>query len=222
MSSRTTPNQANIRELFQQGVEYTRRRKYKKALECFDEILESEPHRVNAWYNRGVVLHQLRKYQAAIESYDKALGLAPARHLVMIRAFRTATLVVSIAPIEREVAQAAREFSKARGFDLVYLPGMEREESNRYNVLPEPVLYDAMYALLGEARDAYVEAYDFHIEPVDDDRPFLYHALRLETLTTLWRQARAGGTRARVEGTTSGSALTRGAHRKFSTRIRGL
>ena len=128
----------------------------------------------------------------AIESLE-ARDLPPARHLVMIRAFRTATLVVSIAPIDREVAEAAREFSKARGFDLVYLPGLERREANRYNLLPEPALFDAMAALLGKARDDYVRDHDFRIEPVSDDRPFLYHALRLETLTTLWHQARAGG-----------------------------
>jgi hypothetical protein len=128
----------------------------------------------------------------AIESLE-ALGLPPARHLVMIRAFRTATLVVSIAPIDPEAAAAAREFSKARGFDLVYLPGLERGEANRYNLLPEPALFDAMDALLGTARAAYVQGHDFRIEPVNDVRPFLYHALRLETLTTLWHQARAGG-----------------------------
>ena len=53
------------------------RKKYEKAIECYDRALEINPNFVEAWNNKGNVLDELGRYEEAIECYDKALEINP-------------------------------------------------------------------------------------------------------------------------------------------------
>ncbi len=48
---------------------------------------------------------------------------------------------------------AVREFCRAQGLDLVALPGLAEAETNRYNVLDEPVYYRAFQPAPGRSRN---------------------------------------------------------------------
>ncbi len=115
-----------------------------------------------------------------------AADLEPARHLVVIRAFRTATIVLTQSPITANQVDLVRKFTEDRGFDLVYLPGQERAEANRFNLLPEPVLFDLTQAMLQDPRHDTLVDYRFRIDPVNDDHPFVYHGIRLSSLKSWW------------------------------------
>jgi hypothetical protein len=119
-------------------------------------------------------------------------GKEPGAHLVVIRAWRTATILVKKGGLNASDLAAVREFSRKRGFDIVHLPGLTREEANRYNLMPEPLLFDTAQALLGRGREDFVERYKFDLAPPTDDRPFLYHGFRWSTLPELWQRSVAG------------------------------
>jgi len=51
------------------------RKKYKKAIECYDNALKINQNYASAWNNKGYVLDELRRYKEAIGCYDRALEI---------------------------------------------------------------------------------------------------------------------------------------------------
>src|SRR5438132_1195042 len=73
----------------------------------------------------------------------------PGRHLALIRSWNTATLLVKNGPLTGKDVENIRRFADERAFDLAFLPGMTREEANRFNILDRPYFFDGAVALLG-------------------------------------------------------------------------
>jgi spermidine synthase len=59
------------------------------------------------------------------------------QHLVAFRSLRTMTILASARAFTDAELQTIRSFLIERGFDIVYLPGVQTDELNRFNVLPE-------------------------------------------------------------------------------------
>jgi len=126
-------------------------------------------------------------------------GIDPAGGLVSIRTWNTAALVLKKGDFAPVQLTELRAFSSRRSFDIAVAPNLERHEANRFNILPQPYLFDAARALLhSNRRQAFADAYKFDIQPATDDKPFAYHGLRWSSLPELL--ARAGsGTAAQLE-----------------------
>lgn len=107
-------------------------------------------------------------------------GREPTRHLVAFRTLRTMTVLATEQPLTAGGIETVREFLRARAYDPVYFPGIQPDEVNRYQVLPEPAYYELFLALLNEPSDVY-EDYRFDVRPATDDRPFFFHFFK-------WRQ----------------------------------
>jgi hypothetical protein len=76
-----------------------------------------------------------------------------------------------------------REFARERAFDFIYAPGILPDETNRYNILPESIYYQAFTALLGaQPRAAFYASYPFNVSPPTDNYPFFGHFFK-------WSQA---------------------------------
>jgi hypothetical protein len=60
----------------------------------------------------------------------------------------------------------------------VSLPGLAEAEINRYNVLEEPVFYQAFRQLLTDPQQVY-DAQTYDVRPTHDDQPFFFHFFRL-------------------------------------------
>jgi hypothetical protein len=117
----------------------------------------------------------------------------PGRHLLGLRAWQLAVLVVSAEPWSADAVARLETFAEERAFDLVWYPGMQRIQANRINQMSEPYLYDAIAALAGPRSDAFVAAYPFDIRPVTDDRPFATSFLRLTSFDQMRHLAATGG-----------------------------
>jgi spermidine synthase len=107
-------------------------------------------------------------------------GREPAQHLVAFRTLRTMTVLATERPLSAGETETIREFLRTRAFDTVYLPGIQPDDVNRYQVLPEDVYHQLFMALLDDPA-AIFEAYRFDIRPTTDDRPFFFHFFK-------WRQ----------------------------------
>lgn len=141
---------------------------------------------------RGAV----KLFATAVRALEERGVGAPEERLLLVRSWKTATLVVKERPFTAEELAAARRFARERWFDLAWAPGMEREEANRFNVQEEPYLHDAARAILagGETRRRFFERYKFHVEPATDDRPYFFRFFEWGLLPELLALRGRGGT----------------------------
>ena len=124
----------------------------------------------------------------------EARGVADAAsHLVMIRGWKTTTLVVGARPFGEPAIEGLRAFAEAYAFDLVWHPAIGEDEANRYNRLAAPEFYRGAIALLGPDPEDFAVRYKFALEPATDDRPFFFHTLKWSTLPELLALRGQGG-----------------------------
>ncbi len=136
----------------------------------------------------------LVKLAAAAIAALEARGVTdPGAHLVLIRSWKTGTLLVGNKPFTQAQIERLRAFCHSRGFDADWYPGMPAAEANRYNRLARPYFHEALQALLGPQRQAFMERYKYRITPASDDRPFHFHFFRWKSLPEwLWLRERGG------------------------------
>ncbi len=113
--------------------------------------------------------------------------------LAAIRGWNTVTILLRNGSFYAEDVSRIRTFAQRYAFDVVWYPGMTRDEANRRNRLAEPYLFDATAALLaGDGRD-YIDAYRFHIAPATDDRPYYFRFFKWSLLPELLALRGQGG-----------------------------
>jgi hypothetical protein len=94
----------------------------------------------------------------------------PQDHLAVIRSWDSCTLLASRAPLGEEARALLRDFAESRSFDLDYLPGLGREETNRFSRYEQPLFADAYSRIVLGTGDAGEGVLD--TAPQGDDRPF--------------------------------------------------
>jgi spermidine synthase len=119
----------------------------------------------------------------------------PAHRIALVRGWNTATLIVKNGDLTPAELEAIRTFCDDRSLDVDYAPGVRREETNQFNVLDEPYLFDAATALLagGRTRDDFFERYKFNVRPATDERPYFFHSFRWSALPELLQMRARGG-----------------------------
>jgi len=117
----------------------------------------------------------------------------PAKHLVMIRSWQAAILLVKKSPFSPKEISSLKEFCQARLFDLVYYPGMQQQEANRFNILTQPYFHDGVMSLLGDGSSRFMERYKFSIAPSTDDRPYFANFFKWRTLPEIMALKGQGG-----------------------------
>ena len=135
----------------------------------------------------------LKIFATAIEALERAGVREPGRQLVMIRSWNTSTLLVKNEPFGNDALDRLKMFCAERWFDLVYYPGMDASEANRYNQLQEPWYFEAATRLLSPGRTEFMDEYKFNIHPATDDRPYFSNFLKLQTLPELLALKDRGG-----------------------------
>ena len=125
---------------------------------------------------------ETRLFALVVESLVQQ-GVDPAGALLFFRGFNTATVLVKPAGFTAQELGQARTWLAERSFDLVFAPDVRPEEVNRYNILQEPVYYQAAVGLLNATdREAWYEGFPFDVTPPTDNHPFFGHFFK-------WSQA---------------------------------
>ncbi len=99
----------------------------------------------------------------------------PGKHLIAIRSLQTITLMASVTPIQEQMIEHAKIFSKNRLFDLVYYPGILEKEINQYIELNPPVYSIALKTLLSSHAKNFIKSYTFDISASTDNKPYFYN-----------------------------------------------
>jgi len=123
----------------------------------------------------------IRAFALAVEAVERTGG-TPQTDVVALRSYQQMLILVRRTAFVDGELQAIRSFAQARRFDLVYLPDLQPEEVNQFNVLPAPVYHEACVGLLQATdREAWYRAFASDVRPTTDDRPFFGHYFK-------WRQ----------------------------------
>lgn len=128
----------------------------------------------------------LKIFATACEALRRQ-GRDPATHLVLIRSWATATLLVKASPFTPRELDALKEFCASRLFDLSYYPGIRAQETNRFSVLDRELYYEAARSLLGAEGERFTDDYVFAIRPAHDDQPYFFHFFKWKSLPLLLR-----------------------------------
>ena len=137
---------------------------------------------VNRWLQMPPS-ESLRSFALAVTALERSAA-NPRQQIVALRGYNTATLLVKRGPFTAQELELIRKFASERAFDLVYAPDIQPEETNRYNILPEPVYSQAFLTLLEtQPRKDFYASYPYEVTPPTDDRPFFGHYFK-------WSQAR--------------------------------
>ncbi|NPV86114.1 MAG: hypothetical protein HPY45_08910 [Anaerolineae bacterium] len=118
---------------------------------------------------------ELRAFAVAVTAL-RNMGMNAAQQVVALRSFNTATLLIKRQPFSQEEVATVRRFAEQRAFDMIYAPGILAEETNRQNVLQEPMYYEAFSGLLTAPQPAsWYQQYPYDVRPPTDDHPFFGH-----------------------------------------------
>ncbi len=137
----------------------------------------------------------LRLIAALVEASARRGVSAPADTLVAYRGIQTITALVNPGGWTADELAAARGFTAARRYDLVWAPDIRPDEVNRFNRMPAASHYEAVTGLLAAGdRAAFYRGWPYAVEPPTDDRPFFFHFFRwsqtpqvLATLGRTWQ-----------------------------------
>ena len=135
---------------------------------------------------RPVPSHLLRlvaTWQPVLKERDLDLE----QHLVIVRDWRSAIVMVSRQPLAPPALEALRQWTERWRFDWVSAPGLTVDQSNRYHVRQYDA-YEPMQQLLAQP-ERFVARYPLRLSPVTENRPFPYHITRLGRLGELQRMA---------------------------------
>jgi hypothetical protein len=151
---------------------------YRYTVEAFQDILTRlRPDglfSVTRWL-QDPPSEDLRTFALAVTALERSSG-DPEAQIVAFRGYNTITILVKKRAFTADELGTIRAFLSERAFDLVYAPDISPEETNRYNILPEPIYYQAYSELLKtEPRQAFYDAYPFDVRPPTDDHPFFGH-----------------------------------------------
>lgn len=107
-----------------------------------------------------------------------------AQNVAAIRTFSTMLILARREPFTSDDIESIKQFAKARQFDLVYYPGIQSGEANRFNVLTRDLYYESFQELLKDPESFY-RRYEYEIAPPTDDHPFFFHWFKWEQLPTV-------------------------------------
>jgi len=158
-----------------------------EALALFlDRLTDDGILAVNCWL-KTPPRDAVKLFATAVEACERMGFEDPARHLVFIRSWNNATILVSRSPLTPARIEAVRAFSADRFLDLSHYPGITEEEVNQYTLLEEETYYQAARAILSPGREAFYSDYPFYVRPATDDRPYFFRFLRWSVLPQLLR-----------------------------------
>jgi len=135
----------------------------------------------------------LKLVATAIKALEKNGASSPQKQIVLIRSWQTSTLLIKNGIFTAKDFNALQQFCQVRAFDLAYAPTLRIEQTNRFNVLSEPVFFQAISAMLSDEREQFLTQYKFNLQPATDDRPYFHHFFKWSTFGEIYQLRQKGG-----------------------------
>lgn len=153
---------------------------------CLDRLSAGGMLAMTRWL-RTPPRDNLKLFATAVEALERRGIKRAGDHLVFIRSWATATLLVKRTPFTTAEIERAARFAEERLFDIIYCPGVNPEEVNVHNLLSEDIYHYGALKILSPAREELYREYAFNIRPATDERPYFFHFFKWKALPLLVR-----------------------------------
>ncbi len=124
----------------------------------------------------------LKLFETAVIAMKQSGIEHPENNIAWIRSWNTATLLLKNTALSAEEIASVRDFSMARSFDLAWLPDIQPQEVNRFQLLQEPVFYLAAQSILKQENSNFIEQYKYDIRAASDNRPYFDNYFKWSSL----------------------------------------
>jgi hypothetical protein len=135
----------------------------------------------------------LKLVATAIRALEKNGITSPQKQIIQIRSWQTSTLLIKNGIVTDQELAKLQQFCSDRAFDLTYTPTLTRDQANRFNVLSEPMFYQAISTMLSNERAQFLAHYKFNLQPATDDRPYFNHFFKWTAFGEIFHLRRQGG-----------------------------
>lgn len=116
----------------------------------------------------------------------------PEKSIAAIKSWGVATLLVKNGFFDRDEILKIKRFCIEEGFDLIWYPGMKREEANIHNRFETPIYHDLFRRIMEEdGRYTFLDEYIFDLSPSTDDRPFFSQTFKMDRMRETYENAGA-------------------------------
>jgi hypothetical protein len=112
----------------------------------------------------------------------------PFHHFVLLRSMQEGLFIVSRESLKLHDVQSVRAFAGQWGFDIAALPGLARDEANRFHILEKPVFFETAMAVFGNTGSVPPEAGWYLQDPPADDKPYFWHSMKWRNTPALLRE----------------------------------
>jgi len=137
--------------------------------------------------------NSLKIFSTVIQSLKKQNIEFPEHNIMMIRSWKTSTMIVKKSSFTPQDINILKLFCKDRSFDIIYYSGVSKNEINRFNLLSKPFFYEGVTQLLTDNWKNYTRDYKFNIKPSIDNQPFFFNFFKWSSFPELM-QLRSQGT----------------------------
>ncbi len=164
--------------------------------EAFALYLEALSERGMIAVSRWVKLpprDEIKLIDTVIDVLTEAGSTQPAAHIALLRGWKTTTLVLARQPLSARQISEARDFADARSFDVVHVPGIAADETNRFNQLERPYYAEAAAAMFSTEREGFKANYPFLVNAASDNRPYFFQFFRWASLRRVLELSEVGG-----------------------------
>jgi hypothetical protein len=131
----------------------------------------------------------LRMWASAYEGLKLMGARNPADHLAILRNWDTFTLLVFKQPLQSTTR--LEKFAENLNFDIVFLPHITSDQTNRFNKFDAPYHFTEVNHLASAYREgqekAYFKSYLLDIRPQSDNRPFPGRYLKWPKIKSLYQ-----------------------------------
>ena len=131
----------------------------------------------------------IRMWAQAYEGLRMSGIKNPSAHMAMLRNWDTYSLIVSAIPLED--TKTIEQFAADLNFDLVFLPNIQPDMANKYNIFDAPYHFleiNSLAQAYSEGKEKeYFKAYLIDVKPQSDTRPFPGRFLKWPKLKALYK-----------------------------------
>jgi len=109
----------------------------------------------------------------------------PRDHIAAVRSWGTITFALKKSPITVEETSRIREFSNKMLFDPLFLPDIQDDEREQFNILENRSLIQYLDEIILVPGSTMPDEYDFYIHPATDDKPYFQRFLKISSLQSI-------------------------------------
>ncbi|MCX4027654.1 hypothetical protein H0A36_11570 [Endozoicomonas sp. SM1973] len=117
---------------------------------------------------------------------------SPGNHLVLIRSWKTLTILLSKQPLNSGIISNIIQFCHAKGFDTIYFPNITAVQTNKTNIIPHPTFHQLINETILNNKNFRL-SYKFDISVTSDNKPFFNHFFKWTSINEFLSLARKGG-----------------------------